>query len=163
MEKNNHLNSDGFLDAGFHNMNLAEFRSEFINCFPSSKTRDTIFTDFYRWCHDLVSHYHVYEIWVDGSFVTSKINPNDVDCVVFFYSDGYLDAAPKWNVINNIPTIDAYFTLAICPENESVVSPAEYHQFVNNRNYWRGQFGFDRSDHPKGIVAISPDDFTGGN
>ena len=28
-------------------------------------------------------------------------------------------------------------------------------KLVNNRNYWRGQFGFDREDNPKGMIKIS--------
>ena len=156
------FNSDGLLEAGIHKMSLEDFKIRFVSSFSYSKTRSRIYNNLVSWCKDLVKNYHIYEIWIDGSYVTEKINPNDVDCVVFFYADGYLKAAPIWSTLRNKADIDGYFSLAICHENERVVPPKEYATFVNRRNYWRGQFGFDRLDRPKGIIAIDPGQFSNG-
>ena len=61
------------------------------------------------------------------------------------FTKRYTDAK-KW--------LDIYFAYATSPENQRVLSPGDYQQVVNKRNYWRGQFGFDRADTPKGIVKI---------
>ena len=50
--------------------------------------------------------------------------------------------------------LDIYFWYAKSPENERLLKPADYNQIINQRNYWRGQFGFDREDRPKGIIRI---------
>ena len=51
--------------------------------------------------------------------------------------------------------LDIYFGYAISPENKCAYSPQDYLQIVNTRNYWRGQFGFDREDRPKGIIRLN--------
>lgn len=55
---------------------------------------------------------------------------------------------------NILTCLDIYFAYATSPENQRLLSN-DYQQVVNQRNYWRGQFGFDRADNPKGIVKIN--------
>ncbi len=53
--------------------------------------------------------------------------------------------------------LDIYFAYATSIDNKKSMTPTDYQNNVNLRNYWRGQFGFDRTDSPKGIVRISCD------
>lgn len=148
------LGKDGVLKPGFHEIKLDELESLFVKNFTTSQTRQRIFENFKKWEENLISQYDILEIWIDGSFVTSKINPNDVDLVVFVHAKDYIKLAQKWSDIRNANDIDAYFTLAICEESEKYVRPDEYNKFVNHRNYWRGQFGFDRNNFPKGVIVL---------
>ena len=52
------------------------------------------------------------------------------------------------------PFLDIYFAYATSPENQAALSSKDFNTVVNQRNYWRGQFGFDRADNSKGIVKI---------
>lgn len=149
------FNDKGLLEPGFHEMDIAEFENAFVNSFTTSQTRQTIYSNFEQWKNRLTSQYKIHEIWVDGSFVTDKINPNDVDVVVFAHALDYNKLSQDWNNFRNVNKIDAYLTLAICDESKKIVTDQNlYWQFVNNRNYWRGQFGFDRNDSPKGVIVL---------
>lgn len=145
---------NGLLAPGFHEIELDEFEKLFVENFTTSQTRRRIFENFKKWRENLLSQYSVFEIWMDGSFVTSKVNPNDVDIVIFVHIQDYVRLGQNWENIRNADDIDAYYTLAICEESEKCVEPVTYYSFVNNRNYWRGQFGFDRKDSPKGIIVL---------
>lgn len=149
------FNKDGFLEAGLHKYSLEEFENIFVNSFRISQSRKKIFERFMVWWEKLIQIYHIHEIWIDGSFVTNKINPNDIDVVVFVHVEDFLNLSRQWASIRNDELIDAYLTLAICKESEILVRQDEYYEFINSRNYWRGQFGFDRNDSPKGFVVIN--------
>lgn len=147
------------LPAGFHDCTVEEFISTFVDGFPTSQRRGVIVNALWDFAREVCDVGTPCEFWVDGSFVTSKINPNDADIVVFLQ-------IPHMNVLGKQTQLfrekyknelDIYFAYATSPENQQLAAPAEYGQFINNRNYWRGQFGFDRVDSPKGIVRISCD------
>ena len=107
-----------------------------------------------QWLKELYKVAVPEEMWVDGSFATSKINPNDIDVVVFlnyknFSSElnGFLSQIGRENYC------DTYY--AIEPNDEL----GEENGFViNHRNYWRGQFGFDRQDLPKGMIRFNKEE-----
>ncbi len=150
------LTADGVLPAGIHDYDFATFEKEFIAEFPSSQTRSRIMDSLKGMLLFLYHEgYAPYEIWIDGSYVTNKINPNDVDVVIFL----------PWAEFNGKPMdktqfpsgddVDCYFSVAVMDENQLSLSPRDCGEVVNQRNYWRGQFGFDRDDKPKGIVSLS--------
>lgn len=148
------FSSLGLISPGLHRMDMSDFKQQFVDNFTVSRTRTGIFNSFLMWKDNLIRNYRIHEIWVDGSFVTNKINPNDIDVIVYVYATDYLKLSKNWKSIRSAKNIDAYMTLAICEENEKCVDPKEYYAFVNHRNYWRGQFGFDRNDNPKGIIIL---------
>lgn len=145
---------DGVLEPGLHRIDFSEFEEFFVNGFDTSQTRKAIYESFIAWLQDAVSKYKILEIWIDGSFVTQKINPNDVDLVVYVHAQDFIEVANNWSSIRNKPLIDAYYALAICEESEKIVPPKDYNTWVNQRNYWRGQFGYDRNDTPKGFIVL---------
>ena len=148
------FNKDGSLEPGLHEIDKDEFENLFVKQFSTSQTRQIIYNSLVQWKNQLTSHYRIYEIWVDGSFVTNKTNPNDVDVVVFVHAQDYMKLAQNWESVRSANRIDAYMTLAICDESKKALEESQYWEFVNNRNYWRGQFGFDRNDLPKGIIVL---------
>jgi len=89
--------------------------------------------------------------------VTSKINPNDVDIVLFFEVTDYINLVHQWGNIRNVTDIDAYCAAAVNTDSQDKLSPEEFNTITNNRNYWKGQFGYDRIDRPKGIIVLKPD------
>ncbi|MDW6016789.1 hypothetical protein SBW85_03270 [Vibrio plantisponsor] len=89
------------------------------------------------------------EIWIDGSFATKKENPGDIDLVVVCAADDVNKLPQEKKLIleelfaNKSHTklryeCDAYFIL----DN------------FHDKSYWRGLFGFDRNEIPKGIARL---------
>ena len=152
------FNQEGLLIAGLHECNLEILKDNFVNKFETSQTRRKIFEQFESWIHMLLQDYQVYEVWADGSFVTNKINPNDIDVVLFVHAVDYIRIYKNWDKLRDVELVDAYISLAVCEESKKYFSEQEYCTFVNNRNYWRGQFGFDRSDNPKGFLVLKNND-----
>ena len=64
-------------------MTLEEFEQVFVHSFPNSQTREVIFENYRKFIDDfseLVSPQFIH--WINGSFVTQKINPRDIDFVM---------------------------------------------------------------------------------
>ena len=89
------------------------------------------------------------DLWVDGSFVTTKLDPDDVDVVLelaeitgvtpaqeerlqWFSSRQAADVAQKYDDYG----CDCYVTIR------------------STRDYWLSQFGRDRGNNPKGIAIL---------
>ena len=134
-------------------MDEAQLEAYFVDPFNGSATRRTLASGLRTYLNALRLAGVSFEVWLDGSFTTQKVDPNDVDLVVF--------ADP--NEINRLPPAlqtylqgmfdrtsakhqfgcDVFFTLS---SNEV------------QRSYWRGWYGFDRLEQPKGIalLVVSP-------
>ncbi|OJV15505.1 MAG: hypothetical protein BGO21_31450 [Dyadobacter sp. 50-39] len=60
------------------------FKAEFVDAFPRSSTRQVIFENFSVYMEKLVAIIGTdFHQWIDGSFVTRKLNPGDIDFVTF--------------------------------------------------------------------------------
>ena len=98
------------------------------------------------------------ELWVDGSFLTEKIDPNDSDVVLFMHSAFYDNTtaeqmeAIKW-VNSNLASshcCDSYISIEY-PQSHPLYSEGEWW-----RAYWIRQWGFSADDViMKGIAVIS--------
>ena len=151
--------ANGMLAAGFHDCSVQEFIAAFVDDFPTSQRRKIIADSIWDFAKEIFAVGVPCEFWVDGSFVTTKINPNDADLVLFLQAPSMNILSPQINDFRQrySSTLDMYFAYATSPENLQLLGPVNYQQIVNGRNYWRGQFGFDRADLPKGIVRITCD------
>lgn len=80
------------LPAGFHVMTVAEVRALCVDRFPLSKKRDEIMTKLETVIDKLRRDRIEGEVWVDGSFLTEKINPKDSDILLHVQADYYDNA-----------------------------------------------------------------------
>jgi hypothetical protein len=71
-------NDDGYLPAGIHPASVDEIAARFGQ---ESELRQAQMESL-RWLVDLARRAGVRRIVVNGSFVTDKLEPNDVDCVL---------------------------------------------------------------------------------
>lgn len=97
------------------------------------------------------------DLWVDGSFVTKKINPADVDVVLLvagdLFDNGTEDqkAAIRWISSNVMTTHKCHsFVIPLRPDGHP-----EYWLSQYMYSYWIKQFGFSRSMNMKGIAVVS--------
>lgn len=86
------LNGDGVLPEGVHDCTLEEIAVAFCGERHSQRRRD-LFVELERYVRQLREWGWVREIHVDGSFVTSKELPGDIDLAISLRSD-YVAAAP---------------------------------------------------------------------
>jgi len=85
------LNSAGLLDPGIHGMTVDEVAELFVDGTGDHDARRRIFRRWVRHSESLRSLLPVERQWVDGSFVTDKAVPGDID-VVSFVNGPALDA-----------------------------------------------------------------------
>ncbi|MFY1962879.1 DUF6932 family protein [Achromobacter xylosoxidans] len=71
------------LPPGRHLLTLAELRNLTVPPFPDGGYRDKMFLRLEAWIQ-AINNFGVHgTIWVDGSFLTQKPNPGDIDCVLW--------------------------------------------------------------------------------
>lgn len=137
------------LPPGLHEVGVSEIDNHFASEFPDSITRLKLIAGFRLFIDTLKQFGISFEIWIDGSFTTNKTNPNDIDLVVFSSA----------NSINQLDTIKKQDLLSLFDRQETkrkfgldaFFSTSEEQ---NARSYWRGWFGFDRNEKPKGIAKV---------
>jgi len=70
------------LADGLHQMSVAELKQLCVMEFPLSKRREAIMRSLESLLAGLSSATVKAQVWIDGSFLTKKIDPDDVDLVV---------------------------------------------------------------------------------
>ncbi len=68
---------------GKNTIDQDRFREEFVDPFDEGSSRRKLFDGYARYNHDLKSllNGNRYVQWVDGSFISTKINPRDIDLI----------------------------------------------------------------------------------
>ncbi|UJP40818.1 DUF6932 family protein [Cellulomonas palmilytica] len=88
------LGENGYLPVGRHVVTAEEFKQHFVDAFPESKTRARLHRRWERHLEALTSVIPVEAQWIDGSFVTGKVDPGDIDLVTFIDGPQYDALAP---------------------------------------------------------------------
>jgi hypothetical protein len=136
------------------------FEKLLVQSFPSNSTRYTIVEGYKRYLTRLKtllnSNFHQ---WIDGSFVTDKMNPNDIDIVtfidynVFFQKERELSGliAPESKLIYKV---DAAF-VPFYPINHRLHQVTEW-----DINFWKDFYSHTRPDNQnskmqKGFIQLN--------
>jgi len=169
------FDQNGNLPVGFIMPTIGEFKERFVVELGGSGTRGDIFSMYLDYCKKMDYLEVAVKQWVDGSYITNKENPSDIDLVT------HIDAL-KANKLTELHEdykklsdnthcksqyrCDVY-VIPIYPKELS----DEYRIYKKSEEYWSKWCGKDRAGNPKGIVEYSflNDDFefggreTGGN
>lgn len=144
------------LPVGRHEKTIEEVRAMCVDAFPLSTTRPQIMDGLEQVVDRFRAERIEGELWVDGSFVTDKINASDVD--VALRIDGLFHdnathtqhAAIDWlETVKNSHRVDGY-VFPVYPENDPRYWFGEY-EYAYSMKQW----GFDRGDNMKGIAVLS--------
>jgi hypothetical protein len=147
------------LPLGWHPMTLSELRRLCVDQFLLSATRPMLMAGLETIAGRLVTASIVGNLWVNGSFLTEKINPADTDVVLevdapSMYDNGSREQKDEidWIIGNlkNTPLKCDCYPLFTYPIPHLLFQEGEWW-----RAYWIHQFGFSREVDPKGIVTIS--------
>lgn len=122
-------------------LDLADFQNHFVDNFPKSETRQKIFSNFMDYIQDFQREIiPSFKVWIDGSYTTQKLDPRDIDFVVFIPHDIYekykllIEKKYKTGGAVKFFSVDAY-SIVVFPEND--------YNFVFTQSdtaYWRSWF-----------------------
>jgi hypothetical protein len=144
------------LTPGFHIFSLVDLRCLCVDPFPHSGTRPHIMTGLESVVDRVSSAGINTDIWVNGSFLTKKEDPNDSDIVLkvdaTLIDNGTDDqkAILEWvrSDLKNDHLCDSYI-MPIFPDGDPQQVLNDYHIA-----YWLKQFGFSRGVNYKGIAVV---------
>jgi hypothetical protein len=137
------------LPPGLHELGESEIDNHFASGFPDSTTRLPLIAGLRSFIAALRQMEISFEIWIDGSFTTNKTNPNDIDLVVFADGNSFnqleIEKQQSLRRLFDRDETRRVFGLDVlfCPSEDN-----------NGRSYWRGWYGFDRNEKPKGIAKV---------
>jgi hypothetical protein len=144
------------LPRGFHQMTLDQMRVDFVNAFGGSRRRKPVMDGLEKVVQRIVSARLEGDIWIDGSFLTKKTDPDDSDLILIMDAEFYSRATPVQKQIVDWVRSNLYHS-HYCHSHVLFQHPAGHPEHTDSvwfHAYWLRQFGFSRRDEPKGIVLI---------
>ncbi len=142
--------SPPLLSGGLHPMSLEEFRAIAVDPFPSSERRPMLYANLEAYLRQVAETGLTGSIWLDGSYLTHKQEPDDIDLVIVF--DG--------TSANALPD-QAQQQLLILLDQNTQHGRYKLHVFAiekddnEGKNYWLGFFGTLRDGvTPKGMAEL---------
>jgi hypothetical protein len=139
-------------------MTVDEIREICVTGFPLSERRELLLAVVTDILETLSGENITSEVWIDGSFLTRKIEPDDVDLVVMLEAQHVppTTATSAW-VLRRI--IDQEFNQPLkCDSYLYWDVPKDHPQFRENevwRAYWLRQFCFTRKTQIKGLAVVN--------
>ena len=147
------------LPHGLYPMDLGQLRNLCVDKFPGSATRNEIMTNLEEVIAKVQSVSLQTDVWVDGSFLTNKVDPEDSDIVVRVEGMYLRTTTTEQRIVLDWISGNLKASL-LCDSYVHSYYPAghaNYNDGLWMQSYWIRQFGFTRSDPPqvKGIAVIT--------
>ncbi len=140
--------NDNLLPYALIKMDLSDFESHFC----SNAHRRNLFDILQDYFVDLrLTIKSPVKIWLDGSYITTKELPNDIDLVTFVNDFEFLpkrDTLMSYKIHYKNEGLDAHF---VC------VFPNFHHNHIvteYDTNEYRKLFSYDRDDRKKGFIQL---------
>lgn len=123
-----------------------------MDAFPADRRRIELFAKFLAWREELRATGISATVWLDGSFMTEKAGPADIDLVIFLPTGVRALSQEKQQKLFQLldhATVRAVYELDIYPVD--TLDP----KLDITESYWRGWFGFCRDKRTaKGIAEV---------
>ena len=126
----------------------------FVKAFPNSLNRAWLFDNYLRYTYRFQDEvFPWFEQWINGSFISEKLNPKDIDLVTFLDYRVFEEREEKlmdkfWCFSIEDQHIDAYLVKEYPPDHPN------YPIFKSEKSLWKERYGSDRSNLPKGFLRI---------
>ena len=142
-------------------LEFSEFKAFFVDPFDEDSSRHKLFRSYELYTQDLAEKITPnFTQWINGSFVTNKKNPRDIDLVnlidyrIVEQKDALIRKAFIRDAVYERYGIDAYL-LVLYPEDHKLHSWTQ-----SDLLYWQDWFTKSKMDkrrkrYPKGYVAIN--------
>lgn len=139
-----------FPQGGFIQLTDVQLEQHCVIPFPASTRRTLLFQNLVSWLAQLRQSGLIGTLWIDGSFLTTRPEPEDVDLVLVIdqASLPLIQHNPQhFDYLLDHDTVLQRYNLEVFPIIKGE-NPAQ-------ESYWRGWFGFCRDDRtPKGIAEV---------
>ncbi|WP_093387981.1 DUF6932 family protein [Rugamonas rubra] len=146
------LDSRPLFPPGIHLLSFDDFERICVCSFPNDPERLRLFLLFKQWIRQLRAYQVRAILWVDGSFVTEKAGPGDIDCIMWsptFAAPLSDDESRKVALLIDRPTLAAQYGIDLYIESPTPETA------LTRASYWRGLFGFQHDGRTaKGIVEL---------
>jgi len=133
-------------------MSLDEFRQKMVDPFAGDAQRLRLFLRLEEWITKLRLLKVTAILWLDGSFVTAKFAPSDIDCMMWNPTfvggvsksdEGVIKGLVDRATARTLYGLDLYMESPPLPE------------VLHRQAYWRGLFGFQHTGvDAKGFVEL---------
>lgn len=137
------------------------FEDVFVSKFIVSSTRKNIFENYKRYVvdfqKDIVGNF---KQWVNGSFVTKKLNPNDIDLVTFIPFDIFekkrkeLEARFIMGGALKNYSVDAY-AIKVYPQEHDLHFVTQHDVAEWRETFSKTKFNRVRKRYPKGFLELN--------
>lgn len=139
-------------------LSLSEFQSAFVDGLEDTSHRKNLFRRYLQFINEVKTSFGIaFFQWIDGSFVTTKSLPEDLDVVTFLPYDIMIQKIGavfyfREHAITKY-SVDAKFC-PVCKWNHRFYADSKQQE-----SYWANLYGFSRQDAegkkwPKGIIKI---------
>lgn len=138
------------LQPGIKKLSLQQIFELTVSGLPVDPRREDLFGRFALFCSEITALGVSGYTWVDGSFLTEKFDPDDVDCVLWPTVEGVMsdENAAKFMGIVSRPYAKARFGLDLYIE----YALRDFHREA----YWKGVMGFCHDGvTAKGFAEVS--------
>lgn len=152
------FDEDGLLPPGRHEARVEDVEDVLVRPFTESLTRERLFDLWKGHRAEVGRLVALEEEWLNGSFVTSKVDPADTDVVAFLAAENVDDLNPAdrqrlAEVVDNGRSkarwrCDLYVVVKM-PERHP-----KYAQYRAARDYWDRWWGHTRGGDPKGYPEV---------
>lgn len=146
------------LPLGWHPMDVAAVRRLCVLRFPDSITRPGLMDGLEQVILRLNQSGLHLEVWIDGSFATQKLNPDDSDIAVRISGEELDAGTPAQKLTMQWAASDGPWNEHRCdcyPFSDYQVGHPLYQHGQWRRAYWLNKFGFDHAEHPKGLAVVT--------
>lgn len=145
------------LAPGRHKMAFADVQQLCVTMFDGNRQREVLYHHLEEFVQAYLRLQLPCEIWIDGSFMTEKPDPSDVDVLVQIDADVAERLSPEQRLLIDdtndgafLPHIDS-FVDTIYPRGHSMRDGLD-----DGEKTWAEQFGLENSDrYLKGIAIVT--------
>jgi hypothetical protein len=127
------FNEHGYLPAGVHPASLDEIEAQFG---LQSEVRQ-VQIESLRWLVELARKAGVRRLIINGSFVTERLEPNDIDCVLLVGKESSRDKITEKEILSGLPFLEI-----------ALIGQEDFDYMVET------VYASDRQWIPKGVVEV---------
>jgi hypothetical protein len=141
------------LPVGFHDFDVVGLRRLCVTRFTHSITRHSIMDNLESLISLLQRSGMRGEVWIDGSFTTDKLNPDDVDLILVLEVEEFRNFTAEQKAFFQWFSMTSLRDRFRC-DNYGMVRDAAHPENEWTLAYWLRQFGFSRGNEMKGLAVI---------
>lgn len=150
------MEHDPLLGPGRHVMTMPELIDLTVTNFPNSNMRTSLYEELRNLVLYLEDIGCPCELWINGSYLTGKIDPADIDLAIVFDLADFrnLPHEIQLSCFTNLNGQKAYSPLLDTYLSFCVSSDDEQSRELDTRDYWSKWWSRDREDNLKGYICI---------